>query len=198
VRLGLHGVERQALLTRAVIRLGGDAAGADVDTERTVELGRRAGVPQAVLPSLAIRVHVLVETGRTVEARPLAEEALDRVSGTSLAYAAGTEPRYVARCVGADRWLDALTTSSAWRTPWLEAITELLRGNPDRAVELYAALESPKDEAVARMEAARAHLAAGRRAEAEEHVEAALAFYREAGATRYVAEAEALLAVPAA
>ncbi len=54
------------------------------------------------------------------------------------------------------------------------------------------------DVAFARLEAAKAHLAAGRAAEARAHLEGALEFYRRVRATRYIAEAEALLRACAA
>jgi class 3 adenylate cyclase/tetratricopeptide (TPR) repeat protein len=199
VSMGLYGVERQLLLTRSLVRLGrGDIAGADADTARMLDLARRAGDPIALLPTLAVRVRFLVESDRPEEARHLADEQLAALATLSVAFPAGTVSAFVARCAGVDAFLDVLARSSTWRTPWLEAIEELLRGDPARAVERYAALEAPVDEAFASVEAAKAHLAAGRRDEAAAFVEAALAFYRTAGATRYVAEVEALLAVPAA
>ena len=48
-------------------------------------------------------------------------------------------------------------------------------------------------EAYARLRAAEKLVAAGRRAEADEHLGEALAFFRSVGATRYIREAEALL-----
>jgi len=53
------------------------------------------------------------------------------------------------------------------------------------------------DEALARLRAAEVSAAAGRRAEADEHLQRALAFYRSVGATRYIREGEALLAASA-
>jgi hypothetical protein len=53
------------------------------------------------------------------------------------------------------------------------------------------------DEAHTRLQAARELVSAGRRAEADEQLRRALAFYRMVGATRYVREGEALLAVSA-
>ena len=50
------------------------------------------------------------------------------------------------------------------------------------------------DVAFARLEAAKASVAAGRAADARAHLEGALEFYRRVRATRYIAEAEALLA----
>lgn len=198
VAMGLHSTERMALETRARVRLGrDDVAGAERDSARALELGRNIGDPQALIPALAVHVVVLLRAGRP-EARPLAEELRSAAAGVRLPFQGGTESVSVARCLGIEDWLLALETRSTWRTPWLEAMTELLRGDLDRAVERYAALATPVDEAFARMEAAKAHLGAGRRAEAEAHLEAALAFFRKAGASRYVAEAETLLAAPAA
>ena len=52
-------------------------------------------------------------------------------------------------------------------------------------------------EACCRLCAAEAYVAQGRRAEADEQLRPALAFYRSVGATRYVREGEALLAASA-
>lgn len=194
VTLGLHSGERLALLSRTLIRLDrADISGAEEDSVRVLDLARVAGDPQAVIPALANRVVVLVDTGRLEEALPLAEELRSATADAALPFSAGTEAVSIARCIGVDACLAALEGRSTWRTPWLDAIAELLRGDPDRAVELYAALDSPKDEAFARLRATEAHLAAGRTTAAKAHLEAALVFYRAAGAKRYVAEAEALL-----
>jgi len=61
----------------------------------------------------------------------------------------------------------------------------------DAVMALFGA---PAAEALTRMWAAEELLAAGRRAEAEEQLELALAFWRSVGATRYVARADALRA----
>jgi hypothetical protein len=52
----------------------------------------------------------------------------------------------------------------------------------------------PSDEAFFRLRAAEQLVAEGRRAEADEQLRPALAFYRGVGANRYVREGEALLA----
>ncbi len=95
---------------------------------------------------------------------------------------------------GVDAWLAAVGGRAPGGHRGSRRIEELLRGDPERAVDLYAALETPSDVAFARLEAAKAQLAAGRAAEARAHLEGALEFYRRVGATRYIAEAEALLA----
>ncbi len=193
--LGLHGIERIGLQIRGFIRIArGDARGADADSERLLEIARAATDPQSRLPALAARIGVLVRTGREAEAAPLAEELLALAGSARLPFPGGIEATFAARCVGVDRWLATLTASSPWRTPWLEAIEELLRGDAERAADLYAALPSPKDEAFARLEAGKAHLAAGRDEAARAQLDAALVFYRRVGASPYIAAAESLLA----
>jgi class 3 adenylate cyclase/tetratricopeptide (TPR) repeat protein len=196
--LGLQAIERAARHVAAQIRIArGDAAGADADTARLLEIAGPGSEPQSRLPALATRIGVLVQTGREAEARPLAEELLAYAESISLPFPGGVEATFVARLVGVDRWRAALAGRSPWRTPWLDAAEALLLGDADRAAELYATMSAPKDEAYARLQAAEAHAAAGRAAEARAQAEAALAFYRSVGAVPYVARAEALLGAPA-
>jgi hypothetical protein len=58
---------------------------------------------------------------------------------------------------------------------------------------VFAEMGVPRDEADARLRAAEKLVGEGRRTEADEQLQSALAFYRSVGATRYVREAEALL-----
>ena len=67
-------------------------------------------------------------------------------------------------------------------------------GRTVEAAEVYARIAGPAEEAVVRLLAAQQLVDAGRRAEADVQLQRALAFYRAVGATRIVAEAEALLA----
>ena len=64
-------------------------------------------------------------------------------------------------------------------------------------VELVTHLEAPTIEAYTRLRAAEAMTAAGNHTDARGHLEPALAFYRSVGATRYIREAESLLATSA-
>jgi thioredoxin-like negative regulator of GroEL len=82
-------------------------------------------------------------------------------------------------------------------TPWLEAATLLAEGKLSRAADLLGEMGARPDEAVARLRAADQLVTAGRRAEADEQLGRALAFFRSVGATRYVREGEALLAASA-
>ena len=79
-------------------------------------------------------------------------------------------------------------------TPWLEAAMLWAEGEPERAADLLGEMRSLPDEALARLRAADKLVTAGRRAEADEQLDRALAFFRAVGATHYIREAEELLA----
>jgi hypothetical protein len=65
------------------------------------------------------------------------------------------------------------------------------------AADLFAETDSPLDEAFYRLRAAEQLVDQGHRAEADEQLRRALAFFRSVRATRYVCEGEALLAASA-
>ena len=80
--------------------------------------------------------------------------------------------------------------------PLLHAVRTYAAGALDEAADLFIRV-SPQDEAYVRLEAAAAHADAGRRAEADAQLQRALSFWRSVGATRYIREAETLLAATA-
>ena len=82
-------------------------------------------------------------------------------------------------------------------TRWVQAVKAVLRREYVRAAEIYAEIGSGPDEAHARLLAADQLLSEGRRREADAQLAEALAFWRSVGATRYIREAEALLAASA-
>jgi tetratricopeptide (TPR) repeat protein len=82
-------------------------------------------------------------------------------------------------------------------TPWLQAATAMAASEFERAADTYAKIGSLPDEAFARLRAAQRLVASGRRAEASEQLQRALAFYRKVQASAYLREAEALLAASA-
>jgi tetratricopeptide (TPR) repeat protein len=198
VAAGSRPVEGTALETRALVRLGqDDAAGADADSARFLELGRSIDDRHMIVNAIVVRVTVLARNGRLEEARRLATQLPSYAEGRWLSFPGSTQAVAAARSLGLESVLVTLQSPGAWRTPWQDALEELLIGDPDHAVELYSALEVPKDLAFARLEAAKAHVAAGREEDARVHLVGALEFFRQAGGTPYVAEAEALLAVRA-
>jgi hypothetical protein len=82
-------------------------------------------------------------------------------------------------------------------TKWMEAMRAILEGDLVGAADIYFEIGDEMEEAFARLRAAEWLVAEGRRAEADEQLQKALAFWRSVGATRYVREGEALLAATA-
>jgi hypothetical protein len=82
-------------------------------------------------------------------------------------------------------------------TPWLQAAIAIAHGRFDRAADLYAQIGSLPHEAFACLNAAKQLVTAGHRTQASEHLERALAFYRQVNASGYLREVEALLAATA-
>ncbi len=86
---------------------------------------------------------------------------------------------------------------AAFGGPWKEAAISVLDGDYLRAAELFDEIGAVPHAATARMKAARVLIEAGRRAEGDGYLQAALSFWRSVGATRYVREGEELLAASA-
>ena len=80
---------------------------------------------------------------------------------------------------------------------WFDAAAAFASREFERAAAVYAEIGSVPDEAYARLRAAERLLEQGRRSEADEQLERALAFYRSVGATAYIEEGEALVAATA-
>jgi hypothetical protein len=94
------------------------------------------------------------------------------------------------------------TKSASLRIPemnelWRSVADALLQGDLPDVADRLGALGLKPDEAHARLGGARDLVVLGRRAEADEQLARALAFYRSVGASRYVREGEALLAASA-
>jgi hypothetical protein len=93
---------------------------------------------------------------------------------------------------------DVRTTLAAQPdTRYVMIARRIVDGDLLRAADELEETQSMPSAADARVHAARSLVAAGRRAEADEQLRRALDFYRSAGATRYVREAEQLLTATA-
>jgi ATP/maltotriose-dependent transcriptional regulator MalT len=185
------------LSVRARIRSArADDAGATADVEKELEVARRIGDVQAVVPALAVGVVIAMEAGDARRANELADELFANQRQAHLEF------RAPAPVVGAierlgrlDAWLS--TYENARSTPWLEAAERVRGGDWLGAAELYVLMGSPIDEALARLRAAEQLVRQGRRADADVQLARSLEFWRSVGASRYVAEGEALLAATA-
>ncbi len=196
-----HYLEPNARVARAFIRLArGDLTGASGDTGRALEAARAAGDAQLVAGALQARANVLLAKGMRNEATALVDEAL--ALGAKLVPALNgftrglVEFAWLARALGTERRLLTLL-ESAPELPWVVAARAIASGDFERAATVLGQIGCPPDEAYVHLRAAQELVrAAGSNAPAR-HIEAALAFYRSVGATRFSAEAEALQESPA-
>ena len=185
-----HEIRAEILLARD------DVEGAAAAAARAVELARVAKDPQALMPALSLELAVDLELGRTGDARQTARELLpyfDRdvpptLGLLDLALAAGS--------LGVSDEVRALIARLP-DTPRAQAAAAIVDGQLERAADMVGDWGNLSFEAKLRLRAAAAHAAGGRRAQADEQLGRALAFYRSVGATRYIREGEALLAASA-
>jgi tetratricopeptide (TPR) repeat protein len=183
---------------RARLRVArGDIPGGHDDSIYSLAAARRAADPQALFPALGTRAHVLVSAGELADGRALLKEflALWEEWEERIPFVMGGETVSTWLAAGAREDLQRLfSLCKPGETLWLDAATAFVDENFDRAVEVYAQFESATDVAIVHLNAAEHFVAEGRRAEADVHLQPALAFYRSVGATFYIRQAEALLA----
>jgi thioredoxin-like negative regulator of GroEL len=178
----------------------GDLEGAESDAERSLELARPAGDPQLVLSVSGMAAATLLSVGNEQRAAETLDEVLAEARelpqlGFAAVWLHGCA--WVAWMVGRpEDVLDAIRDEPA-DTPWIHAARAIAAGDFRRAADLFVEIGTPTFEAFYRLRAAEAFVAEGRRAEADEQLRPALAFYRGVRATRYVREGEALLAASA-
>lgn len=189
----LRRVEAQLLLARD------DLEGAASGCERALALlssqQQDTGARAARRKLLLVRADVALAEGR----RPAAQEVMDSV----LSVPSRIEPDLaIALAIllhDLGRRGDSVIEEASSRPadPWLQVAAAIAQGQLERAADRLAVLGTPPYEAAVRLRAAARLVAEGRRAEADEQLQRALAFYRSVDATRYIREAEALLAATA-
>jgi tetratricopeptide (TPR) repeat protein len=197
----LHYQSSSAYGWRALMRVArGDLDGAERDAERAIEAARPTRDPQLVLTSLGMAAVALLLVGSERRAAQTLDEALAKVRelpqlGFAVVWAHGYA--WVARMLGrSEDLLEAIKDEPA-DTPWVHAARAVAAGDFMRAADLFMEMGASMQEAFYRLCAAEALVAEGRRAEADEQLRRALAFYRSVGAARFVREGEALLAATA-
>lgn len=191
-----HYLDAPCYYIRAYARLSrDDLSGADADTARALELAWEAKDPQVTGPTLAARAAVLVALERADEARSLIDELLE-VFARGLAH---WSVDAAWSCFDLGRGNDFVSELERFRirSPWLEAARAIAAADMEQAAEVLGAMGAMGHEAYARLRAAEQLVTEGRRPEAGEQLQRAVAFFREVGATRYVRQAEALLAASA-
>jgi class 3 adenylate cyclase len=196
-----HYYAANAYSHRAMIVLArGDDEAALADTARALELARPVGEPQLLFAVLLAAVRVHAETGDQGSARALFDEALARLRelphlGFAVFYAHTIA--WFGRVFDREAEVDAIFRKTPMKSRWLDAGRAVLAGDLRGAADILADIDAPAFEAFFRLRAAEQLVAEGRRAEADEQLNTALALYRSMRATRYVREGEALLAASA-
>lgn len=186
---------------RAPMRLArDDEPGALMDAAQACELGRQAGDPQVYVSSLALAGLVYEEVGDRDRVVEIADELLRTVGSlpdVGWSVVVSPELAWVARGAGMTDELRAILARVPKFTPWLVAAEAIVERDLRGAADVLGEIGVRPKEAFCRLRAAEALVAEGRRAEADEQLRPALAFYRGVGATRYLREGEALLAASA-
>jgi class 3 adenylate cyclase len=187
----------QVFAIRAELRLAkADFTGAVTDVEQALAAGRAVGEIQSVNFVLACSAHVLTLASRRDEAVAVAHEFLDSLrAGVNMQFADINLPMFAAAAVRlglGDELVSALAGHR--RSRWTQAVRAYIDGDFVDAAEILGRAGARPDEAEARLRAAERLRAEGRRADADVQIAEALSFYRSVGATKYVRDAEELVA----
>ena len=192
-------MQSQASEVRGHIRLArGDLEGAVEDASSSVEEARRDEDPDRVYPGLAFAAFANVTAGRTEAGGALADELLDlwRKAGDLPAFCEAywvVDLAFALAALGRRRELLETARTVSASSPWLEATIAFAEGDFRKAADVYTEIGSMPDEAFARLYAAEALHADGRRADADVELARARAFYESVGASRYLGRGQTSL-----
>ena len=176
-------LEPAARLARGWILLArGDVDAAIDESTRMCDFVREAQYVQGMFPALALRARALVAAGRLDEAWADVEDACRLSHETGAIGSYWTADLAFAAAEANSGAALASMLEDRRQTPWLDAARLVAARDFPRAAQIYSAIGSLPDEALARLRG---------RAEPER----ALAFFRSVRAARYVQEGERILAV---
>jgi class 3 adenylate cyclase/tetratricopeptide (TPR) repeat protein len=189
-----HRQEQTVRLLRAWIYAARDEIDAAWgESERALNLARDTHDPQWLQGMLGDVTTIYAETGRLDEAKALAHEALSY--DPVLAEADFVGLAWVAERLGLDsRRLEAHLDHAPAYLIWKRVAELMLAGKFEEVAEISATMGVKHFENRARVRAARAMLKEQRPADAEAQLQQALGWFRSVSATRYIREAEQLLA----
>jgi class 3 adenylate cyclase/tetratricopeptide (TPR) repeat protein len=190
-----------AYVTRGLIRLGrADSSGARSDAERAVELARAVGDPQLFQPTTvraALLFFLLGDAERAAETLAEALVGLSELNQMGFASIESHVLAWLGVMLGREPEVVAILDREGLDTPWTQAARAIVDGNISGAADLLGEIGAVTAEAFYRLRRAEQLVTEGRRAEADEQLHRALAFYRSVGATQHLREGEALLAASA-
>jgi tetratricopeptide (TPR) repeat protein len=181
------------MLRARILHARDDVAGAQAALDRALPVAREAGSPQALVPTLTAAVHIRADLGDESGARAALEEIIGLYRDGAVADP--VLPALYARRLGLESELRDLFNGQP-DSPLRVVVLAILDGEFARAADVIADAGDVVHEAAVRLHAAGSLAASGRRAEADEQLAKALAFFTAVDATRYIREGEALL-VPA-
>ena len=186
-------IEMDARLLRSRIRIGRDEKPAALDdSARALELGRRAGYPEMVVPALALHARTLEASGRPTDAVACTDELLSLWPENCPTSYWLADVAVTLHLLGRSGRLLEAAVRAPTRSPWLEAAIAVATGKLQQAAELYGGIGSSPDAAMARLLAVRALASAGMSGQARAELERALVAFRQFGASLYLREGEAL------
>ena len=196
-----HYSDPSVLSLRASIRLArGVAAGADADSERAAELARGSDA-QAQAQAFCVRAGVALDAARHGEAGELASElaAIGRVLLPALnsPFPTFAEGAWVFRDLGREDEFAVVLDATPIESPWMDAGQAIIDDDLVRAAEIIDEMGHAASAAYARLRAAEALAAEGRRPEAEAQFAQAQSFYRKVGAAAYLRRGEKLVSASA-
>ncbi len=173
---------------RALIRLArADGIGAEGDAAQAVDRTDSQADPQAVSPELAAAAFVFGSVGNRQRADGTLTVALDVMRRSHpLGMAVFDSPllMWAALDLGREGELATEFEREPFKSPWLRASLAVAARDFGAAVRICSSMGARSYEEFFRLQAG-----------GEEDLRRALAFFREVGATRYIAEAEERLAV---
>jgi tetratricopeptide (TPR) repeat protein len=192
-----HYQEPTCLTYRALIRLArGQDALALEDARSALERARVIADPQIVFTQLPVTAYIEDALGDRGAAERLVDELEPRRLASDLVLSVGLPVLDLIELFGVPGDLAALGRGRTG-TRFREAALAFFEGDLLGAAATYAEIGFRVDEAELRLRAAEQLLHAGRRTEAAEQLDRAVAFHRSVGATRYVRRGEGLLAASA-
>ena len=179
-----------ALAVRGLIRLArGENEGVESDAERAIEHSRPIGDVQAVNPRLSLAALIFMSVGNRERADETVTEALENIRNVKhlgLGIIGMPFLSWVAQALGRQLEVVEMLERQSFKSIWQRAGLAVAARDFCSAASLMAAGGFKTDAAFF-----------GLQSGTEEDVRKALEFYRAVGATRYIAEAEAALAVKA-
>ena len=191
VKIEGHYLESSMLMMQTYMAVPrGDVAAAIDYGERALAHARGVRDAQALGPTLAGLARALVAAGRDHDAAQLLDELLTLTdeTGAALYYTWVIDQAWVIH--------DLARTEAPPRSRahvWSEVAQAVARDDIVGAADVLATTDLRSEESYARLRAAEQLASQGRHAEAQPHLEQALAFYRSVGASGYVRRGEALL-----